>query len=91
MRGARREFHPLQFGRPPRRCRRRVDVVTVIVERGHHRRVAQRVDQARHAAGVAEDLGKVSSAKISPAVRAGHFQPMPDVGAQVARCDSAPR
>ena len=59
------------------------DVVAVIVEGGHHRRVAQGVDQARHAARIAGDFRESVFGEYLAPVGAGDFEAMPDVGAQV--------
>ena len=54
-------------------------------EGDHERRVAERVDEARHAAGVAEDDGHRLGREDLPAVRAGDLEPVQDVGLGLLR------
>ena len=58
-------------------------MVAVFVERGHHRRVAQRVDQPRHAARVLADFGVGLFGEDLPSFGAGDIETMQHVGANV--------
>ena len=67
-------------------------LVAVGGEGRHHRGVAQRVDQAWHAAGVAVQISaKVASSKICAAAGARDFEPVQDVGLRISSSDSAVR
>ncbi len=57
--------------------------VAVRCERRHHRRVAQRVDQARYAAGKPEDLGKRVLGEDLAVAGARNFQTVLDVCAHL--------
>ena len=80
--GARGELRPLQFFHRRGDVRSR-DEVAVFIERRHHGRVAQRVDEARYAAGVAEEFREGVFGEDFATVRAGHIQAVPHIGTQV--------